>query len=64
MLEPNKFGHVGCSFNRKEVKDHGDGGSLIGAPLHGKRVMIIDDVLTAGTAIKEAIDIIKTQGGM
>jgi len=45
------------------VKAHGDGGSLIGAPLRGKRVMIIDDVITAGTAIKEAIDIIKAEGG-
>ncbi|KAL9125384.1 MAG: hypothetical protein Q9217_005407 [Psora testacea] len=62
-LNKAKFGHVGCAFNRKEVKDHGDGGSLVGAPLRGKRVMIIDDVLTAGTAIREAIDIIKAQGG-
>jgi len=45
------------------VKAHGDGGSLVGALLRGKRVMIIDDVITAGTAIKEAIDIIKAEGG-
>ncbi|MCW8962259.1 MAG: orotate phosphoribosyltransferase [Gammaproteobacteria bacterium] len=44
-------------FNRKEVKDHGEGGSLVGAPLEG-RVLIIDDVITAGTAIREAMDII------
>ncbi|MCJ1477773.1 orotate phosphoribosyltransferase [Lambiella insularis] len=62
-LDKGRFGHIGCAFNRKEVKDHGDGGSLVGAPLRGKRVMVIDDVLTAGTAIREAIDIIKTQGG-
>lgn len=43
--------------------EHGDGGSLVGAPLRGKRVMIIDDVLTAGTAIREAIEIIKAEGG-
>lgn len=62
-LEPERFGHIGCAFNRKEVKAHGDGGSLVGAPLRGKRVMVIDDVLTAGTAIREAIDIIKAEGG-
>lgn len=45
------------------MKDHGDRGSLVGAPLRGKRVMVIDDVLTAGTAIREAIGIIKAQGG-
>lgn len=48
-------------FNRKEAKDHGEGGSLVGAPLEG-RVLIIDDVITAGTAIREVMDIIgKTQ---
>ncbi len=62
-LDKENFGHIGCTFNRKEMKDHGDGGSLVGAPLKGKRVMIIDDVLTAGTAIREAIEIIKAQGG-
>ncbi|TNG01702.1 MAG: orotate phosphoribosyltransferase [Gammaproteobacteria bacterium] len=45
-------------FNRKEAKDHGEGGSLVGAPLQG-RVLIIDDVITAGTAIREAMDIIR-----
>lgn len=49
-------------FNRKEKKAHGEGGQLVGAPLDGK-VLIIDDVITAGTAIREAIDIIKTAGG-
>jgi orotate phosphoribosyltransferase len=44
-------------FNRKEAKDHGEGGNLVGAPLDG-RVLIIDDVITAGTAIREAMDII------
>ncbi len=48
-------------FNRKEAKDHGEGGSLVGAPLQG-RVLIIDDVITAGTAIRESLDIIATQG--
>jgi orotate phosphoribosyltransferase len=50
------------SFNRKEAKAHGEGGSLIGAPLVG-RVLIVDDVITAGTAIREAIEIISSAGG-
>ena len=44
-------------YNRKEAKDHGEGGTLVGAPLEGK-VLIIDDVITAGTAVREVIDII------
>ena len=51
------------SFNRKEVKDHGEGGQLIGADLTGKRVLIVDDVITAGTAIREALTIIRAAGG-
>lgn len=58
-----RFGDVGCAFNRKEVKTYGDGGSIIGASLKGKRVLIIDDVITAGTAINEAVEIIKREGG-
>jgi orotate phosphoribosyltransferase len=45
-------------FNRKEAKDHGEGGNLVGAPLEG-RILIIDDVITAGTAIRESLDIIE-----
>jgi len=52
------------SFNRKEVKDHGEGGQLIGADLTGKRVLIVDDVITAGTAIREALAIIRAAGGI
>ena len=48
-------------FNRKEAKDHGEGGSLVGAPLKG-RVLIIDDVITAGTAVREALHIIRQSG--
>ena len=48
-------------FNRKEAKDHGEGGSLVGAPLQGK-VAIVDDVITAGTAIREVMQIIKAAG--
>ncbi|MCP1727859.1 orotate phosphoribosyltransferase [Natronospira proteinivora] len=48
-------------FNRKEAKDHGEGGNLVGAPLQG-RVLIVDDVITAGTAIRESVDIIREAG--
>lgn len=49
------------AFNRKEAKDHGEGGSIVGAELKG-RVLIIDDVITAGTAIRESIALIKAAG--
>jgi orotate phosphoribosyltransferase len=52
---------VPYAFNRKEAKSHGEGGSIIGAPLAG-RVLIVDDVITAGTAIREAHQIITTAG--
>ncbi|TMM45749.1 orotate phosphoribosyltransferase [Colwellia ponticola] len=48
-------------FNRKEAKQHGEGGSLVGAALAGK-IMLVDDVITAGTAIRESMEIIKAQG--
>ena len=47
------------TFNRKEAKDHGEGGTLVGAPLAGKRVLILDDVLTAGTAIRESLAVLR-----
>ena len=49
------------AFNRKEAKDHGEGGLIVGAELNGK-VLIVDDVITAGTAIREAVDIIQAEG--
>jgi orotate phosphoribosyltransferase len=49
------------AYNRKEAKDHGEGGSLVGAPLKG-RVLIVDDVMSAGTAAKESIAIIRAAG--
>jgi orotate phosphoribosyltransferase len=58
-----RWGSVGYAFNRKEAKDHGEGGVLVGESIRGKRVVIIDDVMTSGKAIREAIDIIKAQGG-
>jgi orotate phosphoribosyltransferase len=51
------------AFNRKEAKDHGEGGRLVGAPLAGRRVLVVDDVITAGTAIREALAIIAEGGG-
>lgn len=48
-------------FNRKEAKDHGEGGSLVGSPLEG-RIMLVDDVITAGTAIRESMQIIQQNG--
>ncbi|HEY5763274.1 MAG TPA: orotate phosphoribosyltransferase [Rhodocyclaceae bacterium] len=49
------------AFNRKEAKDHGEGGMLIGAPLKG-RVLIIDDVISAGTSVRESVELIRAQG--
>jgi orotate phosphoribosyltransferase len=49
------------AFNRKEAKDHGEGGSIVGSPLSGG-VLIVDDVITAGTAIRESVDIIRGAG--
>ncbi|KAJ3106252.1 hypothetical protein HDU97_006703 [Phlyctochytrium planicorne] len=55
---------VPYSFNRKEKKDHGEGGNIVGSSLKGKRVVVVDDVITAGTAIRESFDIIKNEGGL
>lgn len=52
---------VPYAFNRKEAKDHGEGGTLVGAPLEGK-VIIIDDVISAGTSVRESVEIIKANG--
>ena len=53
--------NVPWCFNRKEAKDHGEGGNLVGAGLNGK-ILVIDDVITAGTAIRESVDIISRAG--
>lgn len=63
-LDETRFGGLSYSFNRKEAKDHGEGGTIVGAPLAGKRAVIVDDVITAGTAIREAIDIIRKEKGI
>lgn len=52
---------VGFAFNRKEAKDHGEGGRIVGSALRG-RVVIVDDVITAGTAVRESIEIIRGAG--
>jgi orotate phosphoribosyltransferase len=53
--------NVPLAYNRKEVKAHGEGGMLVGSPLDG-RVLIVDDVLTAGTAVRESVNLIKSAG--
>ncbi len=53
--------NVAWAFNRKEAKDHGEAGSIVGTPLAG-RVLIVDDVITAGTAIRESVDLIRAAG--
>lgn len=54
---------VGIAYNRKEAKEHGETGVLVGASLKGQKVVIIDDVLTAGTAIREVLPLISNAGG-
>lgn len=49
------------AFNRKEAKDHGEGGSIVGAPLAG-RVLIVDDVISAGTSVRESVELIRAAG--
>jgi orotate phosphoribosyltransferase len=53
--------NVPFAFNRKEAKDHGEGGTLVGAPLAG-RVVIVDDVISAGTSVRESVELIRGQG--
>ncbi|KAJ1643382.1 orotate phosphoribosyltransferase [Coemansia asiatica] len=60
-LANNSSLDVSYSFNRKEKKDHGEGGSIVGAPLKGN-VLVVDDVITAGTAIRESMETISNEG--
>ena len=55
--------NVPFAFNRKEAKDHGEGGLTVGAPLEGK-VLIVDDVISAGTSVRESVDIIRKHGAI
>ncbi|GAB1388468.1 MAG: orotate phosphoribosyltransferase [Rubrivivax sp.] len=61
-VELARQGHnVPFAYNRKEAKDHGEGGVLVGAPLRG-RVLIVDDVISAGTSVRESIELIRAAG--
>jgi len=53
--------NVPYSYNRKEAKDHGEGGTIVGAPLAG-RILIVDDVISAGTSVRESVELIKAAG--
>ncbi|KAK4181892.1 phosphoribosyltransferase-like protein [Triangularia setosa] len=64
QINPDKYSKIEYSFDRKEAKDHGEGGNIVGAPLRGKKVLIVDDVITAGTAKREAIAKIEKEGGI
>jgi orotate phosphoribosyltransferase len=55
---------VGFAYDRKEVKDHGEGGSIVGSPVRGKRVVVLDDVMTSGTAVRGAIAKVRSEGGV
>ena len=63
-LDKDRYGSIGYAFDRKEAKDHGEGGNFVGAPLAGKRVVVVDDVITAGTAKREAVAKIRAAGGI
>lgn len=54
---------IGFAYDRKEVKDHGEGGQMVGVPVNGKRVVILDDVMTSGKAVRGAIEMVRRQGG-
>ena len=62
-LDAANWSSVSYSFNRKEVKSHGEGGSIVGSPLANKNVLVIDDVITAGTAMRETLDLVAKEGG-
>jgi len=57
----NQHKNVPFAYNRKEAKDHGEGGTLVGAPVKG-RVVIIDDVISAGTSVRESVELIRAAG--
>lgn len=63
-LDPERYGKIWYSFDRKEAKEHGEGGNIVGGPLKGKKVLIVDDVITDGAAKRHAIDTIRKEGGI
>jgi orotate phosphoribosyltransferase len=54
---------VGFGYDRKEAKDHGEGGVMVGSSVAGKRVLILDDVMTSGTAVRNSVEMIRKAGG-
>ena len=62
MALAQKGHNVPYAYNRKEAKDHGEGGVLVGAPLEGKRVVIVDDVISAGTSVRESVEMLRAAG--
>ena len=58
---PTAARNIPFSYNRKEAKDHGEGGSIVGAPLTG-RILIVDDVISAGTSVRESVELIRAAG--
>lgn len=63
LLHTNHGIDTGFAYDRKEAKDHGEGGMLVGVPINGKRVLILDDVMTAGTAVRNALSMVRGAGG-
>lgn len=59
----NQQPEIGITFNRKEAKNHGEKGLLVGASLSGKQICVVDDVITAGTAIREVMPLLENAGG-
>ncbi len=62
MALAQKGCNVPYAYNRKEAKDHGEGGILVGAPLAAKRVVIVDDVISAGTSVRESVEMLRAAG--
>ena len=62
MALAQKGQNIPYVYNRKEAKDHGEGGVLVGAPLAGQRVVIVDDVISAGTSVRESVEMLKSAG--
>ena len=55
--------YVAFAYNRKEAKDHGEGGVVVGACMRGKRVVVVDDVLTSGKSLRNSVHLVRQAGG-